>query len=67
MSPRVRPAAGRGSARLSFRPASEGSRATPPCDGSVVRRRITMDQLVRIDVNGDPGATGMVAWRIERI
>jgi hypothetical protein len=59
--------AGKGSAQLTFTPASAGERTTVPCDGSVVQQRLTADKPIRIDVNGNAGATGMVAWQIDQI
>ena len=59
--------AGSGSARLRFTPASAGEEATVPCDGSVVQQRITVDRPVRIDIDGDAGATGMIAWQIDKV
>ncbi|MCX5438112.1 MULTISPECIES: hypothetical protein [unclassified Streptomyces] len=46
-------------------PTNAGTKATVPCDGSVVQQRITADKLVHIDVDGSKGATGVVAWQID--
>jgi len=59
--------AGRGSARLRLTPASAGGKATVPCDGTVVRQRIAGDGPIRIDVDGGTGATGMIAWQIDKV
>ncbi|MEV5317083.1 hypothetical protein AB0K92_05285 [Streptomyces sp. NPDC052687] len=58
--------AGTGSARLRLTPASAGRQATVPCDGTVVQQRIAGDGAIRIDVDGSTGATGMIAWQIDR-
>ncbi|MFF1569537.1 hypothetical protein ACFVY1_40030 [Streptomyces sp. NPDC058293] len=57
--------AGTGSAQLVFQPANAGAKTRIPCDGSVVQQRITADKLVRINVDGSRGATGVVAWQID--
>jgi len=59
--------AGTGSAQLRFTPASTGEKATVPCDSTVVQQRITADKPVRIDIDGRAGATGMIAWQIDKI
>ncbi|MGW1393127.1 hypothetical protein ACWD6Q_15785 [Streptomyces nigra] len=59
--------AGSGSARLRFEPAGAGAATTVPCDGSAVQRRLTGDELVRIDVAGAKGATGVIAWQIDAV
>ncbi|MFD0034340.1 hypothetical protein ACWGDS_21675 [Streptomyces sp. NPDC055059] len=59
--------AGTGSAQLVFLPANAGAKTTVPCDGSVVQQRITADKLVRINVDGSRGATGVVAWQIDAL
>ncbi|MGV9230478.1 hypothetical protein [Streptomyces nigra] len=59
--------AGSGCARLRFEPAGAGAMATVPCDGSVVQRRLTGDELVSIDVAGAKGATGVIAWQIDAV
>ncbi|WP_225877327.1 hypothetical protein [Streptomyces resistomycificus] len=59
--------AGTGSAQLLLTPASAGDKATVPCDGSVVQQRLTADKPVRIDVNGNATATGMIAWQIDKV
>lgn len=43
-------------------------RRTVACDGVPLRRRITASAAeVKIDTEGMPGATGMVAWRIDQV
>ncbi|MEV8550826.1 hypothetical protein AB0L04_13480 [Streptomyces glaucescens] len=59
--------AGTGSAHLRFAPASTGEKATVPCDSTVVQQRITADKPVRIDIDGQAGAIGMIAWQIVEI
>ncbi|MFE5890777.1 hypothetical protein ACFQ6E_17800 [Streptomyces sp. NPDC056462] len=59
--------AGSGSAQLEFMPASGGAGTTVPCDESVVQQRITADKLVRINVEGAKGATGVIAWQIDAL
>jgi hypothetical protein len=34
---------------------------------SVLQQRITADKPVRIDIDGNAGATGMIAWQIDKI
>jgi hypothetical protein len=58
---------GTGSAQLSFKPASTGPKTTVPCDQSVVQQRITGDGPIRINVEADKGATGMIAWQVDAI
>lgn len=59
--------AGAGSARLRLTPASAGGKATVPCDGTVVRQRIAGNGPIRIDVDGGTGATGVIAWQIDKV
>lgn len=59
--------AGSGSAELEFVPANAGTAATVPCDESVVQQRVTVDKLVRINVVGAKGATGVIAWHIDAL
>ncbi|MEU8989396.1 hypothetical protein AB0C98_23695 [Streptomyces sp. NPDC048558] len=59
--------AGSGSAQLQFEPAKAGTAATVPCDRSVVQQRIAADELVRINVDGAKGATGVIAWQIDAL
>lgn len=56
---------GSGSAQLAFTPAGAGTKATVPCDQSVVKQRITVQKPIRIDVDGTKGSTGVVAWQID--
>ncbi|MGW3914469.1 hypothetical protein ACWEBX_23520 [Streptomyces sp. NPDC005070] len=58
---------GRGSAQLTFVPASAGTKTEVPCDQSVVQQRITMRKWVHIDVDGAEGSTGMIAWQVDAI
>ncbi|WAZ22754.1 hypothetical protein STRCI_004045 [Streptomyces cinnabarinus] len=59
--------AGNGSARLQFVPAQAGAETSVPCDESVVQQRITGDELVRINVAGAKGSTGVIAWQIDAL
>ncbi|MFE9442363.1 hypothetical protein ACFYO2_25935 [Streptomyces sp. NPDC006602] len=58
---------GSGSAQVSFTPASAGTKATVPCDQSVVQQRITSQKPVRINVDGAKGSSGVIAWQIDTI
>ncbi|WP_231905640.1 hypothetical protein [Streptomyces davaonensis] len=59
--------AGSGSAQVRFVPTQAGTAASVPCDESVVQQRITGDELVRINVNGAEGSTGVIAWQIDAL
>ncbi|WP_432043120.1 hypothetical protein [Streptomyces cadmiisoli] len=56
----------KGSAQLRFTPPNSGDKATVPCDGSVVQQRIRAVAPSRIDGNGDTGASGMIAWQMDK-
>ncbi|MFF3709409.1 hypothetical protein [Streptomyces phaeochromogenes] len=58
---------GSGNAQLTFTPGSAGTKTTVPCDQSVVQQRITAHKLIRIDVDGAKGSTGVIAWQIDTI
>ncbi|MGW4494255.1 hypothetical protein [Streptomyces sp. NPDC004376] len=59
--------AGQGTARITFTPGKQARAKAVPCDRSEVFERFTGARGVRIDVDGDAGATGMIAWRINRV
>ncbi|WP_460108846.1 hypothetical protein [Streptomyces sp. YKOK-J1] len=59
--------AGNGSVQLTFVPANAGTKTTVPCDKSVVQRRITADEPVRINADGARGSTGVIAWQINAL
>ncbi|MFM9457635.1 hypothetical protein [Streptomyces europaeiscabiei] len=59
--------AGKGDAEIVFTPAAAGSRKLVPCDGTVVLQRFAAKESLRLDVQGKPGATGMIAWRINEV
>lgn len=59
--------AGKGRAEITFTPAGAGSVKQVPCDGSVVFERFISLRSLRLDVRGKPGATGVMAWRIDRV
>ncbi|MFE7775760.1 hypothetical protein ACFU5O_18035 [Streptomyces sp. NPDC057445] len=57
--------AGRGKARLSVRIKDQPAVQSFDCDGTAVHQRIAAaPSRLRIDVDGEPGSSGMVAWRI---
>ncbi|GAA3130835.1 hypothetical protein GCM10010521_16110 [Streptomyces rameus] len=59
--------AGKGSAEIAFTPPGVGSKKPVPCDGSVVFERFTARDSLRLDVRGNPGSKGMIAWRINKV
>lgn len=59
--------AGHGAAEIAFTPHDAGSTTPVPCDGSVTFERLTGKSSVRLDVRGKPSATGMIAWRINKV
>lgn len=58
---------GIGSARLVFTPAAAGTEAEVPCDRSMVLQRINAVGPLRIDVEGEKGATGVIGWQIDAV
>jgi hypothetical protein len=38
-----------------------------PCDGALVQQRVTGAEPLRIDVDGSEGATGAIAWQLDRV
>ncbi|MER7921453.1 MULTISPECIES: hypothetical protein [unclassified Streptomyces] len=59
--------AGKGAAELVVVPSGAGGKKAVPCDGSVVFERLTAASALKVDVRGEPGAAGMVAWRINKV
>ncbi|MEU5531903.1 hypothetical protein [Streptomyces sp. NPDC020362] len=59
--------AGKGTAEIAFTPAVAGSKKPVPCDQSVVFERLTAKGSLRLDIQGGSGATGMIAWRINKV
>lgn len=59
--------AGKGAAEIVFAPRKAVARKTVPCDRSVVFERFTGMKALRIDVQRDSRATGMIAWRINTV
>ncbi|WP_189780782.1 hypothetical protein [Streptomyces capitiformicae] len=65
--------AGKGDAEIVFTPTAAGSNTAAgskkpvPCDGAVVFQRFAAKDSLELDVEGKPGATGMVAWRINEV
>lgn len=58
--------AGKGKITLSIA-LKDPVRRTMECDGVPLRQRLTASAAkVRIDAEGMPGATGMVAWRLDK-
>lgn len=58
--------AGEGTAGIAFGPAAQGAKSVP-CDGSVVFDRFTAERSLRLDVRGNAGSAGVIAWRIDRL
>ncbi|MER6440836.1 hypothetical protein ABT275_31290 [Streptomyces sp. NPDC001185] len=62
--------AGEGAAEIAFGPAAgpaaEGSKSVPR-DGSVVFDRFTAGGSLGLDVRGNAGSAGVIAWRIDRL
>ncbi|MFE7395180.1 hypothetical protein [Streptomyces sp. NPDC057557] len=59
--------AGKGKVTLSIA-LKDPVRQTVDCDGVPLRQRITAAAAkVKIDTEGMPGATGMVAWRLDKV
>ncbi|MGW1745384.1 hypothetical protein ACWCRD_07165 [Streptomyces sp. NPDC002092] len=59
--------AGTGTAAIEFAPAGAVARKPFSCDGTPVLERFTAKNEQHVDINGGRGATGMIAWRIERV
>ncbi|QHC33446.1 hypothetical protein GR129_14895 [Streptomyces sp. HF10] len=59
--------AGKGAAEIVVAPSGAGGRRAVPCDGSVVFERLTAEGALKVDVRGEPGAAGMIAWRIDKV
>ena len=59
--------AGTGTAAIEFAPAGAAARKPFSCDGTTVLERFTAKHAQHVDINGGRGATGMIAWRIERV
>ncbi|MGW7042398.1 hypothetical protein ACWGDT_06705 [Streptomyces avermitilis] len=59
--------AGKGDMEIVFTPTSAGSKESVPCDRSVVFERFVGKDSLRLDVQGKPGMTGMIAWRINKV
>lgn len=56
---------GSGTAQVKFTPTLKDAKTTVPCNQSIVQQRITAPTSVRIDVEGAPGATGVIGWEID--
>ncbi|MEV6534014.1 hypothetical protein AB0M86_31170 [Streptomyces sp. NPDC051639] len=59
--------AGKGTAEITFTPRKTAARRTVSCDRSVVSERFTAGKQVRIDTQGKPEASGMIAWRLNSV
>jgi hypothetical protein len=59
--------AGKGDTEIVFTPTAAGSKKQVPCDGTVVFQRFAAKGSLQLDVQGKPGATGMIAWRINKV
>ncbi|MEU6240849.1 hypothetical protein [Streptomyces sp. NPDC047024] len=59
--------AGQGTAKVTLASGAPVRAKTVPCDRSEVFERFMGARGVRIDVDGGAGATGMIAWRIDRV
>jgi hypothetical protein len=59
---------GQGSAQLAFTPVGSGRKGVVvPCDGAPVQQRVTGAEPLRVDVDGSEGATGAIAWQLDRV
>ncbi|MGJ5827205.1 hypothetical protein [Streptomyces ossamyceticus] len=59
--------AGKGDAEIVFTPTVAASKKPVVCDGTLVFQRFVAKDSLQIDVKGKPGATGMIAWRINEV
>ncbi|MFI7414574.1 hypothetical protein ACIBU0_38625 [Streptomyces sp. NPDC049627] len=62
--------AGTGAAEIEFTPADAGPKSPVPCDQSAVVERLLAPRTkepLRLGVRAEPGATGMVAWQINKV
>jgi hypothetical protein len=59
--------AGQGTVEIVLTPAATGATKAVPCDRSVVSEPLTTHTARRVDVRAGAGATGMVAWRIDKV
>ncbi|MFD6495661.1 hypothetical protein ACFV99_14030 [Streptomyces sp. NPDC059944] len=58
---------GHGGAETAFTPHDAGPKKRIPCDGSAVFERFTGRGPLRMDVRGNPGSTGVIAWRVNKV
>ncbi|MFR9790726.1 hypothetical protein ACL07V_19040 [Streptomyces sp. MB22_4] len=58
--------AGKGAAEIVVAPSGAGRKKAVPCDGSAVVERLAATGSLKVDIQGEPGAAGMIAWRINR-
>ncbi|MGX5182143.1 hypothetical protein ACWKT5_04805 [Streptomyces avermitilis] len=59
--------AGKGDTEIAFTPTSAGSKKSVSCDRSVVFERFVGKDSLRLDIQGKPGMTGLIAWRINKV
>ncbi|MDX3588269.1 hypothetical protein OG920_21815 [Streptomyces europaeiscabiei] len=59
--------AGKGDTEIVFTPTTAGPKKLVHCDGTVVFQRFAAQDSLRLDIQGQPGATGMIAWRINEV
>ncbi|MGW2742793.1 hypothetical protein [Streptomyces sp. NPDC001450] len=59
--------AGNGNAEIAFTPSKTAAKKAVPCDQSVVFERFTGTNELKIDVQGNSQAVGMIAWRINTV
>ncbi|GAA3795798.1 hypothetical protein GCM10022403_032130 [Streptomyces coacervatus] len=59
--------AGTGTAAIEFAPAGAAAKKPVSCDGTTVLERFTAKHAQRVDISGEQGATGMIAWRIDKV
>ncbi|MFD8309425.1 hypothetical protein ACFV29_45045 [Streptomyces sp. NPDC059690] len=60
--------AGRGTVQVGFVPARTAPAQRVACDGVPVSARFAVQAAgTRIDVRGGQGATGMIAWRVDKV
>ncbi|MFK4149149.1 hypothetical protein [Streptomyces sp. NPDC004065] len=60
--------AGKGTVRITLAPAAAGEKKPIPCDQSIAFERIKPKAAsAHLDIVGNPGASGMIAWRVNKM
>ncbi|WP_051948896.1 hypothetical protein [Streptomyces scabiei] len=59
--------AGKGDAEIVFTPTAAGSKKQVPCDGPWSSNAVAAKGSLQLDVQGHPGATGVIDWRINKV